>query len=58
MSTQGAGGFKFRKKTPSRDKEPTRAGSGFLISAKGYVVTNAHVITNIINAAIWLAIIP
>lgn len=46
---QGAGGFKFRKKTPSRVLEPTRSGSGFLISAKGYVVTNAHVVTNIAN---------
>ena len=45
-------GFKFRKKNPAsrdRDKEPTRSGSGFLISPKGYVITNAHVITNIAN---------
>jgi|LWDU01.1.fsa_nt_gi serine protease Do len=31
------------------DTDPTKGGSGFVISADGYVITNAHVIMNIIN---------
>jgi serine protease Do len=31
------------------DTEPVKAGSGFVISSDGYVVTNAHVILNIID---------
>jgi serine protease Do len=31
------------------DNEPVKAGSGFVISSDGYVVTNAHVILNIVD---------
>ena len=31
------------------DTEPVKAGSGFVISSDGYVVTNAHVILNIVD---------
>jgi len=47
-----SGGFKFRQKRgPDKfeGNESTRSGSGFVISKEGYVITNAHVISNITN---------
>lgn len=48
------GNFKFRDRPqdqlpPGKGIEPPRGGSGFVISADGYVVTNFHVIDNITN---------
>jgi len=42
-------GFVPFTKKGDNDTEPVKAGSGFVISSDGYVVTNAHVILNIID---------
>ena len=48
-SKEQQGGFQFRDKKPDRSKEPMHHGSGFVISADGYVITNAHVIDNVFD---------
>ena len=42
-------GFVPFVKKGNGDTEPVKAGSGFVISTDGYVVTNAHVILNIVD---------
>jgi len=47
--SNGGGGFVPFVRPNEGDSEAVKAGSGFVISSDGYVVTNAHVILNIVN---------